>query len=409
MKNAAADARYAALSQVNPDSVHEQRKASVVNNKKISTGSHFSDYNPKQTNFSNNNLNNNHNSSSAVDENELAANLDGLVAANLFNPAHFIQLSNSNTNLSGSKDSNLHSHQRNNTVAFEHDGGININKYKNRNDPATAASGSKPPQQKSFKTKLERFKFLTRSNEDLIKLDTAEDSAERGEEARLAEEALAANLKLIKKQKAKFLRLQRILSRNVFIIPMCVVFTILSSLSIFGATLTDHFEYATYNITHLRRLIDAENNNSLALINSATGLRLTLEDIVSGRGRALLLAEVGRATSKMNGDVSDRRRTSSSQKRTTVITSPSTTPPVTSIDDASTPPLPKTTTYNFLSMLTERHQAIYFYELFNRNNMFYEVTKTSFLTHSVKNNVLYDTYSGIWRICNNLSSEYYRS
>jgi hypothetical protein len=53
----------------------------------------------------------------------------------------------------------------------------------------------------------------SKSNDDLLEKEA--ELLERFEETRLAEEALAQNLKMIKKQKARFLRLQKILSRNV--------------------------------------------------------------------------------------------------------------------------------------------------------------------------------------------------
>ena len=94
-------------------------------------------------------------------------------------------------------------------------------------------------------------------------------TADRIEEARLAEEALASNLKLLKKQKAKFLRLQKILSRNVFLIPMCAIFSVLSAATIFFSTLSHNFEHTIYDMSRLSSLIESENNKSMSDLSAA--------------------------------------------------------------------------------------------------------------------------------------------
>jgi hypothetical protein len=109
---------------------------------------------------------------------------------------------------------------------------------------------------------------MSKSSENLNEAETDE-MIERNEEARLAEEALTVNIKLLKKQKAKFLRLQRILSRNVFLIPLCAIFTVLSAACIFSSTLSDYYEFISYDINELNYLIQLENNRTLSFFNQS--------------------------------------------------------------------------------------------------------------------------------------------
>lgn len=99
------------------------------------------------------------------------------------------------------------------------------------------------------------------SDEDLFEENVDEEA--RYEEARLAEETMNTNLKLMRKQKLRFIRLQKILSRNIILIPLCVIFSIISAATIFSSTLTDYYEIFTYDEDKLRHNIELENNSTL--------------------------------------------------------------------------------------------------------------------------------------------------
>ncbi len=225
---------------------------------------------------------------------------------------------------------------------------------------------------------------LSKSNEDLLNLEDTlddglgepefeqEESLEPGEEARLAEEALAANLKLIKKQKAKFIRLQRILSRNVFFIPMCIIFTFLSGLTIYSSTLTDYYETISYNATYLRHRIRSENNQSLLRLNSYTSSNLSLVDIYK---RATLEEEYWlRITDddSLSGTINNKKQTLR------------------------------------LSVAALNEPTFVFYDLIEskKDYLIVKRIKVSSNYTLVKYNYLYETHSGVWRTCNNLSSKY---
>jgi len=94
-----------------------------------------------------------------------------------------------------------------------------------------------------------------------------EDLGSHTENCHLTSETHALNMKLLKKQKARFLRLQNIFSRNALLMPLCVLFTILSSVSIFAGTLTDHFEKIDYDLNRLEIEINKENNLTQTAIN----------------------------------------------------------------------------------------------------------------------------------------------
>ena len=87
-----------------------------------------------------------------------------------------------------------------------------------------------------------------------------------GENSQLAFEAHQLNMKLLKKQKARFLRLQNIFSQNSVLMPLCVLFSFLSSVLIFAGTLTNHYEYITYDINRLEKDIFLQNNLTLLKI-----------------------------------------------------------------------------------------------------------------------------------------------
>ena len=208
---------------------------------------------------------------------------------------------------------------------------------------------------------------ISRSNEDLIETETEE--MDRSEDTRLAEEAMAANLKLLKKQKARFLRLQRILSRNVFLIPLCAVFSVLSAASIFAATLTDYYEHINYDIIELRKTIDLENNRTLAQLNQNSNL--------------------------------NHSRFSELSKQIKSSISESTFLP--SIKASTT-----TTTTTTINPITSPHlKQIYIYDLINLKDH-YVITRRNAMSNdnsTLKTNIVYQTYAGIWRVCNYLSGK----
>ncbi len=114
-------------------------------------------------------------------------------------------------------------------------------------------------------------KSLSLSSNDL--LQKQEEILDKFEETRQAEEALAQNLKLLRKQKMRFHNLQKILSRNVILLPLCAVFTLLSAVTLLTGTLTDFYQYSSFNIDTLRQNIETQNNISMkrvaALDNSS--------------------------------------------------------------------------------------------------------------------------------------------
>ena len=100
------------------------------------------------------------------------------------------------------------------------------------------------------------------------------------DEARVAEEALLANIRLLKKQKARFIRLQNLLSRNVFLTPLCVLMSFLAAFFIIWSTIRDDYEFIAYNISTLVGLVHTINGNTLVeLTKRLYDEDLTLADI----------------------------------------------------------------------------------------------------------------------------------
>lgn len=264
---------------------------------------------------------------------------------------------------------------------------------------------------KKQKPPLEKVKSISRSDDDLI--DNEVDEIDRNEEARLAEEALAANLKLIKKQKARFLRLQKILSRNVVLIPLCAIFSVLTAISIFGATLTDHYEFITYDVNSLKHQINIENNNSLAQINAITNLNLTLSDAININKKLI---------DDLNKNLDDSNNNNNNKKPNTNINNNqklfSITPPAKTQNqdnDISSNQFsnsflrkPPKTTRLPIHFNLERLQYIHFYELNEESKDYFIVTRRNFYSSdnsSLRTNIIYETYSGVWRTCNYLSGK----
>jgi hypothetical protein len=172
------------------------------------------------------------------------------------------------------------------------------------------------------------------------------------------------NMKILKKQKARFLRLQNIFSRNALLMPLCVLFTILSSVSIFFGTLTDHFEKIVYDLNRLEKEINKENNLTQTAINSL------LNSVNSTTVEGLETTTLSNYNQSMIWGSSFRN-----------ILFPQ-----------------KTTT----------RKEFFIYELVVNTREFALVSRRNYFSSdnsTIKYNQIYDSYSGIWRRCNNLSSK----
>jgi hypothetical protein len=99
----------------------------------------------------------------------------------------------------------------------------------------------------------------------------------QNDEIRAAEEAYAKNLKLVKKQKMKYIRLQRHLSRNIFLIPLCVMFSALSAAAIISTYITDNYQIITYDMDKLKYLIDETNNKSFIMVKEQSTTRIDIQ------------------------------------------------------------------------------------------------------------------------------------
>lgn len=236
-------------------------------------------------------------------------------------------------------------------------------------------------------TQLERMKsFNSKSNDNSEDMET-EDALTRSEEAKLAEEAYITNLKLIKKQKAKFLRLQKILSRNVILIPLCALFSVLSASTIFSSTLTDYYELISYDIDSLRTQIDIENNRTIADFNAKTNFNFTLDDFLSFHVTKKLTKNVRTSENDLDKPASAG----------TVNGNDNSIQYVNNLKDNRHSPAIK-----------EQLASMFIYEISNAINDYHIVKRHSFHSNenssNVKLNILYETHSGIWKFCNYLSS-----
>ena len=198
-----------------------------------------------------------------------------------------------------------------------------------------------------------------------------EDSGTHAENFHLTSETHAINMKLLKKQKARFLRLQNIFSRNALLMPLCVLFTILSSVSFFAGTLTDHYERINYDLTRLEKAIIAENNLTMSRINSIIEMN------------------------SMN---------------TTTANSLMTTPLPTKNETMLWNRLLNKYIFPIKSIATTSigRKDFFIYEIDWSSKEFALVTRRNYFStdnSTVKINQIYDSISGIWRRCNNLSSK----
>ena len=188
--------------------------------------------------------------------------------------------------------------------------------------------------------------------------------------------------------KAKFLRLQKILSRNVILIPLCAVFSVLSAFTIFASTLTDHYELISYDVEFLRRQVELDNNRTLGELNQRTGLNWTLAEFVA-------------AVHARSFDPPPPPQLS--------ITTPSSLP-ISQADSEYRNDLNE----KRIEMIRERLQSTYLYEMSDMIRDYYIVRRITYPplsaprnneNSSIRMNILYETHSGIWKLCNYLSSK----
>lgn len=118
------------------------------------------------------------------------------------------------------------------------------------------------------------------SHDDLLENEKQDEIMDEFEETRLREESMAQNLKLMKKQKTRLARLQKILSRNVILIPLCAMFTILSVATLLISTSTDYYQYVSYDYDILMNNIESENNISYERI-AALSVDNSIKNVVT--------------------------------------------------------------------------------------------------------------------------------
>ena len=256
-----------------------------------------------------------------------------------------------------------------------------ITNSEKRNRNLRSCSLKKPTNQERRRLEL----FPSKSNDELIEKE--EEILDRFEETRLAEEALAQNLKMLKKQKVRFIRLQKILSRNVILIPLCALFSVLSAVTLFAGTLTDYYQFVYYDINILKQNIEAYNNNSLKKVDRLENKPVNLDTTTK---------------SILNHSIAFIKNTKHAEK--------------------------KTTTYlfepNFLlpspiSRDSQRHKKQNQKNIPNLENEVYEYTlkdigdahllymSSAYAKDNSSTRIfaVFPTHSGIWRVCNYLSSE----
>lgn len=86
--------------------------------------------------------------------------------------------------------------------------------------------------------------------------------------------------KHIKNQREKFRRLEKIMSRNIFFILFCAIFSIFSAVSILASTLSNHFEYVSYDMITIKNQIENKNNQTIRLIELIMENEIALKDLV---------------------------------------------------------------------------------------------------------------------------------
>lgn len=277
---------------------------------------------------------------------------------------------------------------------------------------------------KRAKPPLEKLKSITKSDDELIETGLDQTALDRAEEARLAEEALASNLKLLKKQKAKFLRLQKILSRNVILLPMCAIFSVLSAATIFASGLLDHYEDIVYDVESLEASIRRENNFShFELINmrhNQSSPLLLLPPLFppppSSSSSQIATGLVYSSTTLSAPNKQHRKQSNENSIYGYQIVdvepinffNENTNSNSKNSNNNNNKQVTTTTTISTMSIAANstiiKQKEIYFYEM-TKFDDYLVVSRRSPLANENKTNIIYATYFGIWHVCNNLSDE----
>ncbi len=203
-------------------------------------------------------------------------------------------------------------------------------------------------------------------------LQKQEEILDKFEETRQAEEALAQNLKLLKKQKMRFHNLQKILSRNVILLPLCAFFTVLSAVTLLTGTLTDYYQYSSFDINTLRMNIEVQNNASMHRVNVTVEGKVRRNAAVDKSGTSgSYFFNVGKFPPSVMDD-GEKFGTSKS------------------VD---------------LKKETSSEEKVFVFKLEEKFDAFILTRNDFFGTHNSENKSLaiYPAYWGIWRVCNYLS------
>lgn len=189
--------------------------------------------------------------------------------------------------------------------------------------------------------------------------------------------------------------MQKILSRNVILIPLCAIFSVLSAITIFASTLSDHYELISYDVGYLRDQVELENNRTMAEFNQHTGLNMTIAGFLT----AVRTRSFDPQPESSGVNATHRRRLPSVHD---------------GHDLTVTNPYKNDLNERRMGMIREILQATFVYEVSENLRDYYVVHRINYpsssaspdiFNSSVKTNILYETYSGIWKLCNYLSSE----
>ena len=242
------------------------------------------------------------------------------------------------------------------------------------------------------------------------------DEEARYEEARLAEEAMNTNLKLMRKQKLRFIRLQRILSRNIILIPLCAIFTVISAATIFSSTLTDSYEIFTYDENKLRHNIELENNATLLQIQQYLhGVNKSIDIFLQPRrtrnGNLLSFSFHSNDSNtklmsfvRAKRDLDHRKKLYDDPILGNIQISPENELSI-QAEDLPPPPIPLAVQH-YQSLPNELKKA-FMYELTAHSDYLMLYRRNYFVRDNVymKKNAIFTTHSGMWRQCNYLSEK----
>jgi hypothetical protein len=238
----------------------------------------------------------------------------------------------------------------------------------------------------------------------------------RYEEARLAEETMNTNLKLMRKQKLRFIRLQKILSRNIILIPLCVIFSIISAATIFSSTLTDYYEIFTYDEDKLRHNIELENNSTLLHIqqylhdvNKSIDLFLKPKRTHNGNLLSYSLHSNDSNTKLTNfmlvkRDLDHRKKLYEDNILGGILIDPENDLSI-QAEEISASLIPSATLH--YQSLPDQLKKAYVYELIRHSDYLMLYRRNFFVRDNLymKKNAIFTTHSGMWRQCNYLSEK----